>query len=186
MWELDWKEGWASTNWCFQIVVLEKTLESPLDSKEIKSYRKSILSIHWKDRCWSWSSHSLATLCEEPAHQKILWCWERLRAGEEGGGRGWDGWMAAYTQWTWVWANSSRQWGTGKPGVPQSMGLQRVRHNWGTKQAPPLTYPLASPQGLSLLYTTTLGSLISIFCLHASLLIQRTHWVRPLTPLTHQ
>ena len=57
------------------------------------------------------------------------WCWERLRAGVEGGGRGWDGWMASPTQWTWVWASSRRWWWTGKPGVLQSMGSQRVRHN---------------------------------------------------------
>ena len=53
------------------------------------------------------------------------WFWEILKEGE-----GWDGWMASLTQWTWVWANSKRQWRTGKPGVLQSKGSQRVRHNW--------------------------------------------------------
>ena len=62
-----------------------------------------------------------------------LWCWERLRAGGEGGDRGWNDWMASMTQWTWVWANSRGWWKTGKPGVLQSVGLQRVRHNWVTK-----------------------------------------------------
>ena len=59
-------------------------------------------------------------------------CWERLKAGGEGNNREWDGWMASLTQWTWVWA-SSRSWWTGKSGVLQSMGLQRVRHDWATE-----------------------------------------------------
>ena len=60
------------------------------------------------------------------------WCWERWKAGE-GEDRGWDGWMASLTQWTWVWISSRSWWSTGKPGVLQSMGLQRVRHNWATE-----------------------------------------------------
>ena len=58
------------------------------------------------------------------------WCWERLKAGGEGDSRGWDGWMASLTQWTWVWVNSMSWWWTGMPGVLQSMGSQRVRHDW--------------------------------------------------------
>ena len=73
------------------------------------------------------------TWCEELTHSKRPCCWERLRAGEEGD-RGWDGWMASLTQWTWTGANSRRWWGTGKPGVLQSMGLWRVRHNLGAEQ----------------------------------------------------
>ena len=61
------------------------------------------------------------------------WCWERLRAGGEGEDRGWDGWMASRTRWTWVWVNSGRWWWTGRPGVLWFMGLQRVRHNWATE-----------------------------------------------------
>ena len=60
--------------------------------------------------CWSWSSNTLATWCEEPTHWKRLWCWKRLKAGEEGDDRGWEGWMASPSQWTWVWANSRRWW----------------------------------------------------------------------------
>ena len=71
----------------------------------------------------------LAIWWEEPVHWKRLWWWERLKAGGEGDNRGWDGWMALLTQWTWVWANSRRWWRTGKPGVLQSMGLQRVGHD---------------------------------------------------------
>ena len=70
----------------------------------------------------SWSSNTLATWCKEPIHGKRLWCWERLRTWGEEGDRGWDGWMASLTQWTWVWANCRRWWRTGKPGMLQFMG----------------------------------------------------------------
>ena len=72
--------------------------------------------------------------CKEPTHWKRPWCWERLRAGGEEGNRGWDGWRASLTQWTRVYTNSRRQWRTGKPGVLQPMGLQRVRHDLETEQ----------------------------------------------------
>ena len=62
-----------------------------------------------------------------------LECWEGLGAGGEGDNRGWDGWMASLTQWTWVWVNSGSWWWTGRPGVLQSMGLQRVGHDWATE-----------------------------------------------------
>ena len=68
-----------------------------------------LLYWQWKDWCWSWNSNILATWCEELAHLKRPWCWERLRAGGEGDNRGWDGWMASPTQWTWVWVDS-RSW----------------------------------------------------------------------------
>ena len=123
-WELDYKESWALKNWCFWTVVLEKTLESPLDCKEIRpspSERKSVLNIHWKDWCWSWNSNTLAICWEEPTHWKRPWCWERLKVGE-GDNREWDGWMASLTWWTWVWVGSGSWWWTGKPGMLQSMG----------------------------------------------------------------
>ena len=64
---------------------------------------------------------------------KKPWCWEGLEAGGEGDDRGWDGWMAWPTQCTWVWVNSESWWWTGRTGVLQFMGLQRVRHNWATE-----------------------------------------------------
>ena len=67
-------------------------------------------------------------------HWKRPWCWERLRAEREGGNRGWDGWMASLTQWTWVWASSGRQGRTGKPGILLFMESQRVRHDLVTGQ----------------------------------------------------
>ena len=94
---------------------------------------KSVLNIHWKDWCWSWNFNTLATSCKELTHWKRLWCWERLKAGGEGDDRGWDSWMASLTQWTWVWASSGSWWWTGKPGMLQSMGSQRVGHDWATE-----------------------------------------------------
>ena len=71
---------------------------------------------------------------KKTTHWKRLWCCERLRAGGERDNRGWDGWMASPTHWTWVRANSRREWRTGKPGVLQSMGSQRVSRDWMTQQ----------------------------------------------------
>ena len=76
--------------------------------------------------------NTLATSCEELTHWKRLWCWEGLEAGGEGNNR-WDSWMASLTRWTWVWVNSVRWWWTGRPGVLQFMGLQRVGHDWATE-----------------------------------------------------
>ena len=135
MWELDYKESWAPKNWCFWTVVLEKTLESPLDARRSNQsiLKESVLNIHWKDWCWSWGSNTLATWCKGLTHWKRPWCWERLKAGGEGDNRGWDGWMASPTQWTWVWVNSSSWWWTGRPGMLQSVGSQRVGHDWVTE-----------------------------------------------------
>ena len=80
-----------------------------------------------------WSSKCLDTWCKEPTHWKRPWCWESLKAGGEGDDRGWDGWMASLTQWTWTWARSRSLWWIGKPGVLQSMGSQRGGHDWVTE-----------------------------------------------------
>jgi len=95
--------------------------------------RRSVLGVHWKDWCWNGNSSTLATWWEELTHWKRPWCWERLKAGGEGDNRGWYGWTASLTQWTWVWGRSGSWWWTGKPGVLQSMGSQRVRHDWVTE-----------------------------------------------------
>ena len=90
------------------------------------------MNIHWKDSCWSWNSNTLATWCKGLIHWERPWCWQRLKGGE-GDDRGWDGWMASPTQWTWVWVNSGSWWWTGRPGVLQSMGSQTVGHDWVTE-----------------------------------------------------
>ena len=128
--------SWVPKNWCFWTVVLEKTLESPLDCKEIQP-------VHPKgDQSWVFIGRTnveaeipilLATWCKELTHLKRPWCWERLKTGRERDDRGWDGWMASPTRWTWVWVNSGSWWWTGKPGVLWSMESQRVGHNWTTE-----------------------------------------------------
>ena len=89
--------------------------------------------VHWKNWCWSWNSNTLAIWCEELTHWQRPWCWGRLRAGGEGDDRGWDGWMASMTPWTWVWVDSRSWWWTGRPGVLWFIGSQRVRHDWATE-----------------------------------------------------
>ena len=92
---------------------------------------KSVLNVHWKDWCWSWNSNNLATRCEELTHLKRPWCWERLKA--EGDDRGWDGWIASPTQWTWASVSSESWWWIRRPGVLQSMGhkeLDMTEVNW--------------------------------------------------------
>ena len=79
------------------------------------------------------SSNTLATWHEKLTHWKRPWCWERLRVVGEGDNREWNGWMASPTRWTWVWESSGSWWWTRKPGVLQSMGWQRVGHNWATE-----------------------------------------------------
>ena len=88
------------------------------------------MNIHWKDWCWSWNSKTLATWCKELTHLKRPWCWERLKTGRKGDGRGWDDGMTSLTRWTWVWASSRSWWWTGSLVY---MGSQRVGHNLVTE-----------------------------------------------------
>ena len=126
------KKAKRGKKWCFWTVMLENTFVSPLDCKEIHP-------VHPKgNQSWVFTGRSdaeaetpilWATWCEELTHLKRPWCWERLKAGGEGEDREWDGWMSSPTRWTWVWESSRGGWWTGKPGVLQSMGLQRVGHD---------------------------------------------------------
>ena len=110
MWELNHKESWVMKNWCFWTVVLEKTLESPLDSKEIKPISSK-------------GNHSWILIRRSDAELKLkyfgyLMCWAnslektlilgKIEGKRKRGKGGWDGWMASPTQWTCVWANSGR------------------------------------------------------------------------------
>ena len=136
MWELDHKEGWALKKWCLWTVVLEKTLQSPLDNKEIKPVNPK------GNQPWIFigktDAEAEAPVLWPPDAKSWLigedWFWESLKAGGEGDDRGWDGWMASPTWWSWVWARSRSWWWTGKPGVLQSMGSQRVGHDLATEQ----------------------------------------------------
>ena len=116
-------------------MVLKKTLEISLDCKQIKPVNPK------GNQPWifigSTDAEAEAPIPWPPDVKIWLtgkdWCWGRLRAGGEGDGRGWDGWMASPTQWTWVWASSRRWWWTGKPGMLQSMGSTRVGHDWDSE-----------------------------------------------------
>ena len=135
MWELDYKESWTPKNWCFWTVVLEKTLESPLDCKKVQP-------VHPKeDQPWVFLGRT-----NVEAETTVLWppdakSWligkdpdaGKLKAGGEGDDRGWDGWMASLAQWTWVWVNSRSWWWTGRPGMLWSIGSQRFGHDWVTE-----------------------------------------------------
>ena len=136
MWELDYKESWAPKNSCFWTVVLEKTLESPLDCKGIQP-------VHPKgNQSWTFigrtDAEAEAPIVWPPDAKNCLirkdWCWEKIESRRRRNNRGWDGWMTSLTQWTWVWASSRRWWRTGNSGVLQSMGSKRVGHNWVTEQ----------------------------------------------------
>ena len=131
MWELDHKEGWALKNWCFQMVMLEKTLKSPFDIKEIKPVNSR------GNQPWVFNGRT-----DAKAEALILWSPDDKSqlTGDPDAGKDWgqeekgttEDEMTPLNQWTWVWANSRRWWKTGKPGMLQSMGSQRVRHDWTT------------------------------------------------------
>ena len=132
MWELDYKESWVPKNWCSWNVVLEKTLQSPLDSKESN---QSFL----KETSPEYSLEGLTLKLKLQYFGHLMWKANSLEktlivGKTEGrrrrGRRGWDGWMASLTQWTGVWASSGSWWWTGRPGILQSMGSQRDITEW--------------------------------------------------------
>ena len=128
--------------------MLEKTPESPLNCKEIKpAHPKGNQSWIFIGRTDVEAETLMlwATWCEELTHLKRPWCWEGLlgradsfektlmKAGGDEDDRGWDGWMASQTQWAWVCIGSGSWWLTERPCILQSMGLQRVGHDWATE-----------------------------------------------------
>ena len=122
MWELDHEEFWVLKNWCFRTMVLEKTLESPLDSKEMKPVspkgNQSWIFIRRTDAEAEapvlWPPDSKSQLIKKEPTSLML---GKIEGRWEVGDRGWADWMASSTQWTWVWASSGRWWRTGKLGV---------------------------------------------------------------------
>ena len=132
MWELDYKESWVSKNWCFWTVVLEKTLESPLDCKETKPVNRK------GDQSWIFTGRTdteaklqyfghLMQRNDSLEKTLMLGKTEGRRRREQQRMR----WLDGISQWIWIWVSSGRWWRTGKPGVLQSMGLQRAGH-WAT------------------------------------------------------
>ena len=125
------------SNWNHILSLVMKSflnLLCPLDCKEIQPVHSE------GDQPWNFfGSNDAKTETpvlwppQELTHWKRLWCWEGLGAGGGGDDRGWDGWMASLTRWTWVWVKSGSWWWTARPGVLQFMGLQRVGHDWATE-----------------------------------------------------
>ena len=127
-------------------------------------WRRPVLGVHWKDWFWSWNSNTLATSCEELTHWKRPWCWKEMEGGGEGDDRGWDGWMASPTRWTWVWVNSGSWWWTGKPGMLRFLESQRVSHtrlsNWSEMKRLSTHFPLHSCQDYKVNSVPPLGMLL--------------------------
>ena len=151
MWELDHKESWAPKNWGFWTTVLEKTLQSPVDCKEInQSILKEITSeyslegLMLKLKLQYFDGHLMR---RTDSLEKSL-IWEQLKAGGEGNDRGWDDLMASLTRWTWVWASSRSWWWTEKPGVLQSIWSQRIGHDWATQLTDSRPNLKVKPKGL--------------------------------------
>ena len=129
MWEMDFKENWVLKNWCFWTVVLEKILENPLDCKEIKPVNpkgNQPWILEWLMLKLQWFSHLMwgANSLEKTLMLRKIEGWKRRATEDE------TIWMASPTQNTWVWESSRRWWNTREPGMQQSTGSQRVRHNW--------------------------------------------------------
>ena len=134
--KLDYKENWVLKNWCFWTVLLEKTLESPLDCREIQPvYPKGNQSWIFFGRTdvevetpilWPPDGKNWLTGKDPDAGKD--WRWEEKRND-----RRWEVWVASPTQWTWVWANFGSWWWTGRPGMLQSMESQRDGHDWLTE-----------------------------------------------------
>ena len=122
-------------NWCFWTVVMEKTLERLLDCKEVQPVHPIEISpgCSLEGLMLRLKLQYLATSCEELTHWKRPLRLEGLGTGGQEDNRGWGGWMASPTQWTWVWVNSRNWWWTGRPGMLWFVGSQRVRHNWATE-----------------------------------------------------
>ena len=150
-------KGPSSQGYVFSMVMsgcgswtIKKTEHQRIDAFELWCWKR-LLRVSWTARRFNqsilkeispgcsldglmlkWNSNTLATSCEELTHLRP-WRWERLKAGEEGGNRGWNRCIASLIQWTWVWVKSGSWWWTERPGILPFMGLQRLRHDWATE-----------------------------------------------------
>ena len=135
MWKMDPKEGWAPKNWYFELWCWRRLLRVPWTARRSNQsiLKKINPEYSLEGLMLKLKLQYLATWCDEPKYWKRPWSWEGLGAGGEGDDRGWDGWMASPTRWTWVWVNSGRWWWTGRPGMLWFIGSQRVGHDWATE-----------------------------------------------------
>ena len=133
IWELDYKESGAMKNWWFWMWCWRRLLRVPWTARRSNWSIIKEISPEYSLEGLMLKLQYLATWWEELTHWKRPWCWERLKAGGEGDNRGWDGWMPSPTRWIWIWLGFRSWWWTGRPGVLQSVGSQRVRHDWVTE-----------------------------------------------------
>ena len=181
-WTINKAEGQrtdAFEQWCWR-----RLLRVPWNARRSNQFilKEISLNAHWKDWCWSRHSNTLATWCKELTHLKRPWCWERLKAGREGGNRGGDGYIASLIQWTWIWANSWKSWRTSDLGVLQSMGLQRVGHNWATElnwEFSPLFHSLFCVVGRETLLTQSSSNPASLCCV-----VRSSLWALSFSPFS--
>ena len=126
MWELNHNETECWRIDAFKLWCWRRLLRVPWIARRSVNLKGNQSWIFIGKTCWSWSSNTLATWCKEMTYWKRLWYWERLKAGGEGGNRGWDGWMASSIQWTWVWAN----WEIVKDREAWPAAVHGVRKSW--------------------------------------------------------
>ena len=135
LWDLDHKKGRTPKNWCLGTVVLVKTPESALDSREIKPVNLKG-NQHWilVGRTDAEAEAPVFWPCNVAESLEKTLMLGRIEGKGEEGVRRWDGWMTSLMQWAWTWANLGRRWETGRPGVLHSLGSQRVGHDWTIEQ----------------------------------------------------
>ena len=125
MWELDYKENWAQKNWCFWTVLLENNLESPLtERRSNQSILKFSLGCSLEGLILKLKLQYFVHLVWQADSLEKTLILGKIEGRIEGHDRGWDGWMASPTRWTWVWLNCRSWWWTGRSGVLQSMGCK--------------------------------------------------------------
>ena len=131
MWELDYQESWVLENGGFELWCLRRLLRVPWSAR--RSSRSIVKEISpeysLEGLMLKLKLQYFGHLMQRTDSFEKTQIWEKLKAGGEGDDRGCDCWITSPTQWTWVWASSGSRWWIGKPGLLQSLGSQRVRHD---------------------------------------------------------
>ena len=142
----------------FELWCCRRLLKVPWTARRCNQsiLKKISFEYSWKDWCWSWSSNTSATWCEQLTHLKRPWCWEKLRGGGQGHDRGWDDWMASPTQWTWVWVDYGSWWWTREAWCAAVHGVSKSQtwlNDW--TEVKRCFYPLDLKKGDWILSKTT-------------------------------